>query len=98
VENQVEEFSVSVCSPCHGVFLAHAALVSILDRSWRAVPADEAEQAQFIAPAKTNYRSQRAQRRERAASHDFVRAGMAFQGLRDVNKQAVWTVLRLLVR
>ncbi|MCG3148162.1 MAG: hypothetical protein PCFJNLEI_01604 [Verrucomicrobiae bacterium] len=50
VDNQVDEFSVAVCQPCHGVFVRHADLVSILDRSWRAIPAATAEKAEFVAP------------------------------------------------
>lgn len=130
VENQVEEFTVQVCAPCKGLFLPHADLVKILDRSWRAVPPQDAENAEFVAPAdwqnepvlpcprcgaamdkygymglaailldrcdrceslwldaeelqrmlvalaRTNYRSERALRRERETTHDIASAGM----------------------
>ena len=51
VENQVDEFAVRLCVPCKGVFVRHADIVQILERSWRVVSREEAERAQFHAPA-----------------------------------------------
>jgi Zn-finger nucleic acid-binding protein len=49
VENQVDEFTVRLCVPCKGVFLSHADLGNILDRSWRAVTPEVAEKLEFHA-------------------------------------------------
>jgi Zn-finger nucleic acid-binding protein len=130
VEHLVDEFTLLVCAPCKGLFLPHADLVKILDRSWRAVSPQEAENAQLVAPAnwqqeptlhcprcaspmdkygymglaailldrcdrcewlwldaeelqktvlalaRTNYRSERALRREREAQNDIASAGL----------------------
>jgi Zn-finger nucleic acid-binding protein len=159
VENQVDEFTVQLCVPCKGVFVPHADVVKILDRSWRAVSPEEAEKAAFVAPAdwqaepvlpcprcaaamskygymglaaiqldrcdrcqslwldaeelqkmvlalaRTNYRSERALRRERETMHDITSAGMrgAVAG-RDVTWEkmpeadGVLTVAALLLR
>src|SRR5438094_1094281 len=49
VENQVDEFTVRLCVPCKGLFLPHADLVKILERSWRAVTPEAAEKLEFRA-------------------------------------------------
>jgi Zn-finger nucleic acid-binding protein len=50
-ENQVDEFSIRLCVPCHGILLSHADLVTILERSWHAVTPEQAEKAEFLATA-----------------------------------------------
>jgi len=50
MENQVDEFTVRLCVPCKGILLSHPDLVQILERSWRAVTEEFAENATFNAP------------------------------------------------
>ncbi len=158
-ENQVDEFTVQLCAPCQGLFVPHTDLVKILDRSWRAVSPEEAEKAEFVAPAnwqnepvlqcprcasamdkygymglaaiqldrcdrceslwldaeelqkmvvalaRTNYRSERALRRERETQPDIAGAGMrgavaggavAWQEMPEAD--GVLTVVALLLR
>ncbi len=47
LSNKVDEFSVRLCPPCKGLLLPHVDAVKILDRSWRAVKAEDAEKMEF---------------------------------------------------
>jgi len=49
-EAQVDTFTVRLCRGCTGMLVAHRDMTEILDRSWRSVPAEAAEQARFVRP------------------------------------------------
>ncbi len=53
-EAQVDSYNVRLCNGCQGFFVAHRDMTEILDRSWKSIPAEVAEAAQFVRPEKPN--------------------------------------------
>jgi Zn-finger nucleic acid-binding protein len=51
-EAQVDNYTVRLCNGCRGLVVAHRDMTEILDRSWKSIPADVAEAAQFLRPDK----------------------------------------------